>query len=76
MLTFLLSYKSELTPVQIDKNTSIIQNNTIQLSDLKNNDMVFLKHFEDMNNVYIVKNVHLLNDTMLRVLQDTSEFIF
>jgi len=29
-----------------------------------------------MNNVYIVKNVHLLNDTMLKFVQDMSEFIF
>jgi len=75
MLTFLLSYKLELTPVQIDQNTSIIHNNTNQLSDLKNNDIVFLKHFEDMNSVYIVKNVHLLNDMMLKFVQDKSKLI-
>lgn len=76
MLTFLLFYYLELIPVHNDKNTSIIHNNTNQHIDLKNNDIVFIRHFEDMNNVYIVKNVHLLNDMMLKFVQDMSEFIF
>ncbi|XP_029347622.1 uncharacterized protein LOC100166817 isoform X3 [Acyrthosiphon pisum] len=66
------SIQSELTPGQIDKNTSIIHNNTNRLSDLKNNDIVFLKHFEDMDNVYIVKDVHLLNNVLVKCNQDKT----
>lgn len=73
MLSF---YESEYEPVPIDKNTPIIQNNINHLSDLKNNDIVFLRHFEDMQNVYILKDVQLSNDMMLKFLVDKSEFIF
>ncbi|KAL4141977.1 hypothetical protein QTP88_004511 [Uroleucon formosanum] len=66
------STKSELTPVQIDRNTSKIHNSTYQQSDIKNNDVVFLRHFEDMDNVYIVKNVHLLNDVLVKCNQDNT----
>jgi len=62
-------------PVQVEENISIIHSNN-QLSHLKNNDIVFLKHFEDMNSVYIVKDVQLLNDVILKIITDKSEFIF
>lgn len=62
--------------MQIDRNTSKIHNSTYQQSDIKNNDVVFLRHFEDMDNVYIVKNVHLLNDVLVKCNQDNSKFIF
>lgn len=71
-LTKWTSLKSELALVQIDENTSITHNNINQLSDLKNNDIVFLTHFEDMDNVYIVKNVRLLNDFMVKFIQDKT----
>jgi len=62
--------------VQFDENTSIVHNNNNQLCDLKNNDIVFLKHFEDMKSVYILKNVQLLNDVMIKIINDKSKFIF
>ncbi|XP_022168298.1 uncharacterized protein LOC111032328 isoform X2 [Myzus persicae] len=66
------SIQSEYEPVPIDKNTPIIQNNINHLSDLKNNDIVFLRHFEDMQNVYILKDVQLSNDMMLKFLVDKT----
>ncbi|KAE9524914.1 hypothetical protein AGLY_014964 [Aphis glycines] len=67
-----LSIQSEITPVQFDENTSIVHNNDNQLCDLKNNDIVFLKHFEDMKSVYILKNVQLLNDVMIKLINDKT----
>lgn len=45
------------------------------LNNLKNNDQVYLKHFEDMANVYIVKDVQLFNDVMLNIITDKCMFI-
>jgi len=39
--------------------------NINQLNTLKNKDIVFLKHFEDMASIYIIKNVQLFNEVMI-----------
>lgn len=40
-----------------------------QLNNLKNK-KVYLKHFEDMDNVYILEDVLLFNEIMLNMIQD------
>lgn len=37
--------------------------------------MVFLKHFDDMDSVYIVKDVHQFNDLMISIICDKSRLI-
>lgn len=48
-----------------DSTTPINCNDINQLSNLKNNDVVFLKHFEDMANIYIINNPKLFNKVLL-----------
>ncbi|XP_026818102.1 uncharacterized protein LOC113557019 isoform X2 [Rhopalosiphum maidis] len=66
------SIQPRIMPVQVDESISIVHSNNSQLCDLKNNDIVFLKHFEDMNSVYIVKNVQQLNDVILKMMTDNT----
>lgn len=44
-----------------------IDYNIHQLNTLKNNDIVYLKHFENMANIYIVKDVVLFNEMMILI---------
>lgn len=63
--------------IQNSENITLINENQIKkLNDFKSNtDIVYLKYFEDMDNVYILKNVKLFNDTMLKVIGENCKFI-
>lgn len=65
------------TTIQNSENTTFINDNQIKkLNDFKSNtDIVYLKHFEDMDNVYVIKNVQLFNDTMLNLIGENCKFI-
>lgn len=57
---------------QINKNTLLTHgyNYDNQVNNLKNNDRVYLIHFEDMSNVFIIKDVNLLNEVIKSTVQD------
>lgn len=65
------------TTIQNNENIPLINDNQIKkINDFKSNTgVVYLKHFEDMDNVYILKNVKLFNDTMLKVIEGNCKFI-
>lgn len=65
------------TTIQNSENITLINGNQIEkLNDFKSNTgVVFIKYFENMDNVYILKNVQLFNDTMLKVNGENCKFI-
>jgi phosphoenolpyruvate-protein kinase (PTS system EI component) len=44
--------------------------NNYNINKLKNHDKVFIKHFEDMGHVYIIKDAKLFNEMMCKIIQD------
>lgn len=65
------------TTIQNSENITLINGNQIEkLNDFKSNTgVVFIKYFEDMDNVYILKNVQLFNDIMGKVDGENCKFI-
>lgn len=59
---------------QTNENSKLINNH--DLNKLKNKDKVFIKHFEDMAHVYIVKDTKLFNELMITILKDECKFYY
>ncbi|VVC40574.1 Hypothetical protein CINCED_3A001375 [Cinara cedri] len=52
----------------LNENTELLEkDNTNQLNNLKNNDIVYLKNFESMDEVYVVNDAKLFNDSMVNI---------
>lgn len=50
--------------------------NSYDINKLHNKDIVFIKFFEDMTHVYIIKDVRLFNDVILKIVHHkNSKFI-
>lgn len=65
--------------VQVNKDIKTVSDNNnlnIGLSSLKKNDTVYLKHFEDTANVYIVKDVKLFNEVMSSIIKDKGMLVY
>jgi len=43
-----------------------------QLNTCEYNDTVYLKYFDDMANIYVLKDVQLYNEVMLRMIEDSN----
>lgn len=46
-----------------------------QVNSLKNNDKVYLKHFEDMENVFIIKDIILFNEVKISTIKDERKLV-
>lgn len=63
--------ESPKAALSIGENTKLLNDHSAsQLVNLKNNDKVFLKHFESMDDVYIIKDVELFNNVLININQD------
>lgn len=62
---------------QINEKTVLVHNHNYdnQVNNLKNNDIVYLKHFEDMESVFIIKDVKLFNEVMISTIKDECKLI-
>lgn len=66
--------ESHNSVLSVDENIELLNSN--QPNDFKNHDIVFLKHFESITEVYITKNAKLFNNLMLDIIQDNCKFIY
>lgn len=68
-LFFVIYLEPSIDILQNNTNAELVNGSIIDQLNILDKDIVYLKHFEDMANVYVVKDVKLFNEVMLNTIE-------